>query len=162
MLSVRSALSDDVAAIVALMARCRERYEEHQPVFWRRAADARDRHTEFIATLVEDEKVIFRVAEREGRFAGFAVGSLVPSPPVYDPGGPTCTLDDFAVGEDGDWTTVGVDLLKAVTEEARRRGAVQVVVVCGHMDEAKRQALRARRALHRVGVVDRPDLTAPI
>ncbi|MFI0423314.1 GNAT family N-acetyltransferase [Spongiactinospora sp. 9N601] len=142
MLAVRSALSDDVAAIVALMARCREKYAEHQPVFWRCAADAQDRHAEFIATLVEDAKVVCRVAEWDGRFVGFAIGSLVPAPPVYDPGGPTCTLDDFAVEEDGDWTTVGVDLLKAVTEEARRRGAVQVVVVCGHMDEAKRQALR--------------------
>src|SRR5262245_29386393 len=114
MLAVRCASPDDVAAIAALMARRRERYEQHQPVFWRRAADAQARHAAFLATLVGDAKVICRVAERDDRFVGFAIGSLMPSPPVYDPGGPTCTLDDYAVVDDRDWTTVGVDLLHAV------------------------------------------------
>ncbi|MFB4273802.1 MULTISPECIES: GNAT family N-acetyltransferase [unclassified Nonomuraea] len=141
MVAIRSASSGDVEAIAALMDRRRETYEQHQPVFWRRAADARARHTAFLAMLVDDPKVICRVAEREGGFAGFAIGSLVPSPPVYDPGGPTCTLDDYAVMDDHDWATIGVDLLRAVTDEARRRGAVQVVVVCGREDGAKREAL---------------------
>jgi GNAT superfamily N-acetyltransferase len=142
MLAVRCASLNDVPAITALMARHRERYEQHQPVFWRRAADAQARHAAFLATLVDNPKVICRVAEREDRFVGFAIGSLVPSPPVYDPGGPTCTLDDYAVVDAHDWATVGVDLLRAVTEEARLRGAAHVVVVCGHADEAKREALR--------------------
>ncbi|WP_165977861.1 GNAT family N-acetyltransferase [Nonomuraea diastatica] len=142
MIALRSASPGDVAAIAELMARRRETYERYQPVFWRRAADARARHTAFLATLVDDSTAICRVAEREGRFAGFAIASLVPPPPVYDPGGPACTLDDYAVVDDGDWATVGADLLRAVTEEARRRGAAQVVVVCGHADEAKREALR--------------------
>ncbi|MEO3797443.1 GNAT family N-acetyltransferase [Nonomuraea sp. B10E15] len=142
MIAIRSASPGDVAAIAELMARRRETYEQYQPVFWRRAADAQARHAAFLATLVEDSKAICRVAEREGRFAGFAIASLVPPPPVYDPGGPACTLDDYAVADDGDWATIGTDLLRAVTEEARRRGAVQVVVVCGHADEAKREALR--------------------
>ncbi|MBF8184630.1 GNAT family N-acetyltransferase [Nonomuraea sp. K274] len=140
--AIRAASSGDVAAIAALMSRRRERYEVHQPVFWRRTADAEARHAAFLATLVSEPSAICRVAEREDRFAGFAIGSLVPSPPVYDPGGPTCTLDDYAVVDDRDWTTIGVDLLRAVTEEARRQGAAQVVVVCGHADEAKRDALR--------------------
>lgn len=143
MVAIRNATSEDVAAIAALMARRRATYEQHQPVFWRAAADAQARHASFLATLVDNPKTICRVAEREGRFAGFAIGSLVPSPPVYDPGGPTCTLDDYAVVDDGDWATVGVDLLRAVTEEARQRGAAQVVVVCGHADEVKRAALRS-------------------
>ena len=143
MLALRRASAGDVAAIAALMTRRRTRYEQHQPLFWRAAADAQARHTAFLTTLVNDPKVICRVAEREDHFAGFAIGSLVPSPPVYDPGGPTCTLDDYAVVDDHDWATIGVDLLRAVTEEARRQGAAQVVVVCGHADEAKREALRS-------------------
>ncbi|TDC84795.1 N-acetyltransferase [Nonomuraea deserti] len=142
MIAIRSASPGDVAAIAELMARRRETYEQYQPVFWRRAADARARHAGFLATLVNDSKAIFRVAEREGLFAGFAVATLVSPPPVYDPGGPACTLDDYAVVDDGDWATIGADLLRAVTQEARRRGAAQVVVVCGHADEAKREALR--------------------
>ncbi|MFD1931275.1 GNAT family N-acetyltransferase [Nonomuraea mangrovi] len=142
MVDIRRASSGDVTAIAALMARRRERYEQHQPVFWRRAADARTRHATFLATMVGDPKVICQVAERDDGFAGFAIGSLVPSPPVYDPGGPTCTLDDFAVVDDQDWATIGIDLLREVADEARRHGAAQVVVVCGHADKAKREALR--------------------
>ncbi|GAA2845455.1 GNAT family N-acetyltransferase [Nonomuraea rubra] len=139
---IREASPGDVAAMAGLMARRREEYERYQPVFWRRAPGAADRHAAFLAGLVGDPEVIVRVCERDGRFAGFAIASLVPSPPVYDPGGPTCTIDDYAVVDDRDWASIGVDLLRAVTDEARARGAAQVVVVCGHADQAKREALR--------------------
>ena len=43
------------------------------------------------------------------------------------------------------WATVGVDLLNAIQEDARHRGAAQLVVVCGHLDEAKRAALDSCR-----------------
>ena len=61
--------------------------------------------------------------------------------PVYDPGGKTCLVDDFAVDSAGDWTTVGNALLAAALQEARERGAVQAVVVCGHRDDPKRHML---------------------
>jgi hypothetical protein len=41
------------------------------------------------------------------------------------------------------WATTGVRLLRAALAEAGRRGAVQAVVVTAHLDEPKRQALRA-------------------
>ncbi|MFI7613513.1 GNAT family N-acetyltransferase [Nonomuraea terrae] len=142
MIDIRAAVPGDVAAIAALMARRRQAYELHQPVFWRRAPDAEARHAAFLATLVRDPDAVCRVAERDSRFAGFAIASLVRSPPVYDPGGPTCTLDDYAVVDDRDWPTTGTALLHAVVDEARRRGAAQVVVVCGNADTPKREALR--------------------
>jgi hypothetical protein len=41
------------------------------------------------------------------------------------------------------WPTTGVQLLRAALAEAGQRGAVQAVVVTAHLDEPKRQALRA-------------------
>ncbi len=39
--------------------------------------------------------------------------------------------------------TVGRELLEAATKELTARSAVQVVVVCGHLDAEKRAALTA-------------------
>lgn len=69
------------------------------------------------------------------------LAQLVPAPPVYDPGGLTCSIDDFAVADPDLWASVGVDLLREVQRAAGQRGAAQVVVVCGHQDHAKRAAL---------------------
>ena len=41
------------------------------------------------------------------------------------------------------WPTTGVRLLRASLAEAGRRGAVQAVVATAHLDQPKRQALRA-------------------
>lgn len=68
------------------------------------------------------------------------LAQLVPAPPVYDPGGLTCSIDDFAVADPDLWASVGVDLLREVQREAGQCGAAQVVVVCGHQDHAKRAA----------------------
>jgi hypothetical protein len=68
---------------------------------------------------------------------------LTPAPPVYDPGGLTCQIDDFVVVTAARWPTTGVRLLRAGLAEAARRGAIQAVVVTGHLDQPKRQALQA-------------------
>ncbi|MFI6476874.1 GNAT family N-acetyltransferase [Nonomuraea sp. NPDC050663] len=138
---IRAALPGDVDDMAKLMARRREQYEHYQPLFWRRAEGAEEGHAAFLTKLVEQPSTISLVAASDG-FAGFVIASLAPSPPVYDPGGPTCLIDDFSVTDDTCWRTVGVALLEAACDEARSRGAVQVVVVCGQADEAKRSALR--------------------
>ncbi|MCL4545642.1 MAG: hypothetical protein M1118_13785 [Chloroflexi bacterium] len=65
------------------------------------------------------------------------------APPVYDPGGSSCEIDDFCVAQAGDWQTVGEALLTEANREAKARGAVQCVVVCGHLDLPKRAMLSA-------------------
>jgi len=62
---------------------------------------------------------------------------------VYGPGGLTCQIDDFAVAPVTRWPTTGTELLRAALAEAGGLGAVQAVVVTGHLDHPKRQALRA-------------------
>ena len=88
--------------------------------------------------LILDPAVITIVASSDQKLAGFLIGQLVQAPPVYAPGGPTCAVDDFTVGHPAFWATIGVALLHAVEDAALKRGATQIVVVCGHLDEGKR------------------------
>jgi hypothetical protein len=121
----------------------RGEYAKYQPLFWRPAADAEDKHRPRLVSLVGTDEVITLVSVEAGQLTGFLIASVMPAPPVYDPGGLTCQIDDFAVATAAMWPTTGVELLNAGLAEAARRGAVQAVVVTGHLDEAKRQALRA-------------------
>ena len=133
----------DVAAMTTLAGIRREQYARYQPLFWRPAAGAQDKHRPYLARLVASEEVICLVGEEAGQLTGFLIATLTPVPPVYDPGGLTCQIDDFAVVAGSRWPTTGVRLLRAGLAEAIARGAVQAVVVTGHLDQAKRQALRA-------------------
>lgn len=138
---IRSAEDFDLEEILNLANAKRLEYETYQPVFWRVAADSKAQQRTYIADLIADGTVITLVATSESKLVGFVIGRLVPAPPVYNPGGLTCSVDDFAVEENSLWETVGVDLLKRVREAAISKGAVQVVVVCGHLDEPKKRAL---------------------
>jgi GNAT superfamily N-acetyltransferase len=140
---IRAATEADVAAMTLLAAARREQYAGYQPTFWRPAADARDRHRGYLAGLVAGDQAITLVGEEDGQLTGFLIATLTAAPPVYDPGGLTCQIDDFAVAQAGTWATTGAALLRAGLAEAARRGAVQAVVVTAHLDHPKREALRA-------------------
>ena len=51
---------------------------------------------------------------------GWPSGVLVPPPPVDDPGGLTCLVDDFMVESPDLWPTVGAALLARATAVAGR------------------------------------------
>ena len=140
----RAATAADIPALVALSDQRRQHYAQYQPVFWRPVADARERHEPFLRSLLTQDNVIARVHERgDGTVDGFVIATLVPAPPVYDPGGLTCGIDDFCIDDASDWPTIGKRLLADVMAEAKTRGASQVVVVCGHLDQPKRTMLAA-------------------
>jgi|SRR5947209_13355041 len=138
---IRHARREDAPAMVDLSERKRIEYQGYQPRFWRKAADSRAKQLPFFERLIESDRVIALVHEEAGSIDGFVIASLMDAPPVYDPGGQTCLIDDFAVGAASDWATVGKELLAAAAQSARERGAVQTVVVCGHRDEPKRSML---------------------
>ena len=121
----------------------RQRYARWQPVFWRPAAGAQDKHRAYLSGLVAHGTVIALVSEHAGQLDGFLIATLVPAPPVYDPGGLTCLIDDFAVVPAANWPTAGAALLRAALAEAARRGAAQAVVVTGRRDHPKRRTLRS-------------------
>lgn len=139
---IRPATTDDVGAIAKMASRRREQYAAYQPVFWRIAANAEEKHRPYLAKLVADPSVITLVGEESGTVTGFVIAMIVGAPGVYDPGGHTCQIDDFVVAP-GRWDSTGRKLLAAATAEAAERGAVQAVVVTAHLDEPKREALRA-------------------
>lgn len=131
-----------MSALVQLADRQRERQAVWAPVFHRPAADAAEAHRPWLAELVERDNALVGVHEAEGGVIdGFVIATLVPPPPVYDPGGLTCSIDDYTVADDSLWSTVGVDLLRAARSWAQQHGAVQVVVVTSPRDIAKREAL---------------------
>lgn len=141
--TLRAAGQGDIDVVASLADGRRQSYQPHQPLFWRQAEDALVRHRTYLTGLVNDPECIFLVARHDRGLAGFVIGKLVEAPPVYEPGGLTCLVDDFVLADDDDWSVLGVQLLEALARRARERGAVQVVVVSGRHDDAKRQGLRA-------------------
>jgi hypothetical protein len=123
---VRDATPADLDAMVELFHRQRRRYAAFAPVFWRVAADDRDRHRPFLDLLVQAPEVVSLVAD-----GGAAI--------AVDRGPGGWLVDDFAVADDDAWPTTGVTLLDAV----RRRVAGPLTVVCAQRHEAKGAVLRA-------------------
>jgi hypothetical protein len=138
---IRSAEGRDVRRMADLAAQGRESYAVHAPVFHRPHTDARARHEPWLMELVGNPEQITLVSESDSDLDGFVIGSLVRSPPVYDPGGLTCVIDDFIVERPDLWATVGRELLEGAAEVARAQGAAQTVVVCGPVDGPKRTML---------------------
>ena len=139
---VRVAVVGDVPEMLQLADRKRQQYVVHNPVFHRPAENAAAIQRPWFTQLVEnDEAGVFVDVDQGGGFRGFLVATVVPAPPVYDPGGLTCSIDDFAVLDDALWPIVGLALLRSAQQWAVQRGAVQAVVVCGPHDAAKRKML---------------------
>ena len=140
-MAIRTAEPYDVERMADLADLKRTEYERFSPTFWRKAEGAKEGQTAFFRTLFERPNVIALVWD-EGKITSFIIGSVVPPPPVYDPGKNVCVVDDFVVADPEMWLTVGAALLNAVRERADGLGAQLSVVVCGHLDEPKRAMLR--------------------
>ena len=140
-MSLRRATNSDLQEIVELAEQRRLQYQQYQPTFWRKAEDSLEKHIVFLASLLEREDVIFLVHMNSGEIDGFIIADFVSAPPVYNPGGPTCRVDDFCTASASLWENVGQELLGEVLRLAKGHGAAQSVVVCGHQDESKRAML---------------------
>jgi hypothetical protein len=127
--SIRPAAPGDLDRILALAAAQREEYAGYQPRFWRPAAAAADAQRVYLLGLIEDGGIAL-VSEPS---FGYAFGTLLPAPPVYERG-PACLVVDFAVEDRQLWPRVGVELLAAVRVAARDRGATEAVVVTARLD----------------------------
>jgi hypothetical protein len=139
---IRYAIETDTPHMVAIAETKRVEYEGYSPVFWRKAPDASPKHERYLHALLTGTDVIALVAQMGNSLAGFAIGALTTAPPVYNPGGPVCIVDDFAVARPEEWGVVGDALLAALSREAQARGAVLMVVVCAQRDQAKRALLQ--------------------
>jgi hypothetical protein len=138
---VRPATAADVPEMVRISEIARTEREKYQPVFWRKAANANAAQAPYFEHLLTRDNIVALLHETNGHTDGFVIAALVSAPPVYDPGGLTCLIDDFCVERPELWQTAGLTLLKAAWMTACQRGAVQVSVVTPHMDDAKREML---------------------
>jgi len=132
----------DISGMVAISEAKRTEYESYAPIFWRKASDSSPKQEIYFQRLLMDTDAIALVAVEANLLRGFAIGTITSAPPVYNPGGAVCVIDDFAVLNPDDWASVGGSLLKAVEREAKTRGAVLSVVVCARRDQAKREMLQ--------------------
>jgi len=138
---VERATAHDLERVLDIAAASRAVHAQYQPQFWNPAADAVSRQRAYFTGLLSDEQALIVVARDAAGARAFGTGRLVPAPPVYDPGGHTCLVDDLAVADPSDWGTVGPLLLQAFRTWANGRGAAQMVVVTAHLDNAKRALL---------------------
>ena len=140
-LRVKQANPEEVERLLRIAAIRRTDYAEYQPRLWRPSPDAMDRQRAYFTSILDDDKTLVLTATEDADLRGFAIGRLVRAPPVYDPGGISCVVDDFAVADPDEWLTVGPLLLDALRSWAASRDAAQMIVVTAHLDEPKRAAL---------------------
>jgi GNAT superfamily N-acetyltransferase len=146
-MQIRAATPADVPAMVALSDAKRTEYATYSPVFWRKAEGGAEAQARFFTNRqLPNEQIITLVAERDGTVEGFIMAMVQEAPPVYDPGGPVCMIDDFTVATPDLWATTGLALLEAATALARERGAVLTITICGHLDTPKRRMLQEHGA----------------
>jgi len=138
---IRRARTADASSILAIAEANRADYQRYQATLWRGAGACREQQVAFLEARLSGEESIAFVHEIDRGVDGFIFASVVPAPPVYNPGGPVALIDDFGAGNPADLTGFGADLLTAARADAMRQGAVLTVVVAGREDEAKRALL---------------------
>ncbi len=140
-LTIRNAMAKDIEAMVTLSQLKRLDYEKAQPQFWRHTPDAEHQQTLWFQQLLNQPDYLLLIAELHQQTIGFAIGRLRTAPEVYQPGGLTLEIDDFCVESPEQWTTAGKALLHKLKTHAKRKGAVQLIVVCGAHDAPKARCL---------------------
>lgn len=139
---LRKATADDIQAIALLSSIKRKQYGKYQPQFHKEAEGALELQTNFLKDSLTKDNVLALVnVEGDQKLNGFIIGTIVNSPPVYDPGGRICFVDDFMISDPSLWMTVGKALLDRVVELGKEKGAVLANVVCGPLDGPKKEML---------------------
>ncbi len=131
-----------VGDVVEMLEATRLRYQEYQPVFWRKAPDSANSTKEFFLSAVDEAGTLFLIAADKGELLGFLIAREIPTPPVYAPGGRTYLIDDFCVASSDHWISAGSLLLVDACSRLKEAGASQIVVVCGDRDIPKAELLR--------------------
>ena len=130
---IRDAEAEDAPALARLGAGRPPRRHGMQ-MLW-----SQPRGPEAYRAMIEDRGIISLVGEADG----YAIGRPgLPAPPVYDPGGTTCLVDDLDLGES--WPGCGPDLLAGLEAAARAAGDVQLLIACDRRESGKKEALEAR------------------
>ncbi len=121
---VRPATIDDLDAIETLCQKKFQQYTNYQPLYYKLAADARERHMTYLSDQIHVGQQIMLVHETNKTIDGFIMAKVMVPVPVYDQSLVTCLVDDFVVDDPAHWPTLGAELLdeteKASHQRARR------------------------------------------
>jgi hypothetical protein len=146
-MSVRRATTTDLDAMVALIESHRDKLQQWQPVFWRRVENSAELTHQYFQHLLKQERVLALVSETDLKVVGFLFGLVIDAPPVFDPGGKTCLVDDFAVASDELWATAGEEMLVYTRIWAKEQGAAQTVVITPMAYDEKLGFLKGRQMI---------------
>ncbi|MFC5343844.1 GNAT family N-acetyltransferase [Brevundimonas staleyi] len=126
---------------MALVDRTRAKYESYQPIFWRRGPDHLARTRCYFRFQILNPRTKTLVCERGTSLVGCLVALPTPAPPIFNPGGPTVTIDDFCVSRDEEWAHAGRALIEKLRQIAERKGWHQLVAVNAAADLPKARFL---------------------
>lgn len=144
-MTIREANQDDLAAMVALIEAHRAQLEQWQPRFWKRADGSAEMTRQWFGHLIAQDANLGLVHETDGTIDGFLIATIVPAPPVYDPGGLTCLIDDFALASDDLWPTVGDALVQRASAWSKEKGASQTVIIAPLAHDEKIAFVKTRQ-----------------
>lgn len=140
-MTIRFGVTSDVPTMVKLSEAARIEDEKHEPVLWRKAKNSATHQMSYYEQYMQQEHVTVMVNQAGDGINGFAIAIMQVPPQIYDLPGYTCLINDFYVVDDALWNTVGRELLVATIDEAKKQGAVQVVVVSHQHNSAKQTLL---------------------
>ena len=93
--------------------------------------------------IPSDENYLMFTAESSVQeILRFVIGKLMSAPEVYNPSRLTLMIDDFSVTDESEWYSIGFKLVQEIEVIAKKKGAAQILVVCGAHDEPKRRFLK--------------------
>jgi predicted acetyltransferase len=135
---IRLSQASDIQRMVEMSYQKRLSYQKAQPQFWKYAGDIAElSQAKWFEELLDSNNYIMLTAACHQKIIGFIIGKLMPAPEVYNPGGLTLMIDDFCVADESAWHSIGSKLVQEIKEIAKKKGAAQVLVVCGVHDEPK-------------------------
>lgn len=143
---IRPSILSDINTLVSMSKVKHRSYEKEQPKFSKYAGpEAEPSQAKWFEELLSHNDYIMLTALKNQELVGFIIGRLIPAPEVYNPGGLTLMVDDFCVEQANLWSPIGTKLVQSIRQEARLKGAAQILVVCGSHDSAKRQFLKHQK-----------------
>jgi len=135
------ATTTDIREMVELSYQKRRDYERAQPQFWKYADGAEKIQEDWFVELLDKDDHIMLVAKSEGVISGFVIGRIIPCPEVYE-AGLTLMIDDFCVSSSDLWESVGKKLIEEIKICSKKKGAQQILIVCGAHDQPKKEFLK--------------------
>ena len=123
----------------------RQHYRDHATPFQRPAGNGRELHERFLPKLLEWDGFAVIVHDEGNGVDGFVVARFGSAPPPYGDGS-LFHVDDFALADAANWSTIGRALLDEVMRRADAAGIETAIVVSGpaSIDEPKTAFLSAQ------------------